>query len=194
MPKRARCDNSCYKNGRIRQKVSRLSDADGTVRCRRSLHGPRHGPTGMWLSSVIKSAPPMGAPTTRAPDDLEPLLARGARTSVRRFCANSACTRHSHDKSYTLRHSVMITECRKLSALCMPSPVQEEFKQNLITSCGTAGDRGAAVTAHVRRARGGGVRGAGLDEYDGLARPSAAEGRGRARYVPDRGVFFRSCH
>ena len=37
------------------------------------------------------------------------------------------------------------------------------------------------------------VRGAGLDEYDGLARLSAAEGRGRARNVPDTCVFFRSC-
>ena len=91
------------------------------------------------------------------------------------------------------RHSVTCAECRKLSAICMPSPVQEEFKQNSITSCGTAGDRGAAVAAHVRRARGRGVRGAGLDEYDGLARLSAADGRGSARYVPGRGVFFVLC-
>ena len=35
--------------------------------------------------------------------------------------------------------------------------------------------------------------GAGLDEDDGLARPSAAEGRGRARNVPDTCVFFVSC-
>ena len=57
------------------------------------------------------------------------------------------------------------------------------------TSLTAAVDGGAAVAAHVRCARGRGVRGAWLDEYDGLARPSAAEGRGRARYVPDTVVF-----
>ena len=61
--------------------------------------------------------------------------------------------------------------------------------QNSITSLTAAADRGAAVAAHVRRARGRGVRGAGLDEYDGLARLSAAEGHGRARYVLGR-VFL----
>ena len=58
------------------------------------------------------------------------------------------------------------------------------------TSLTAAVDGGTAVAAHVRRARGRDVRGAGLDEYDGLARPSAAEGRGRAHYIPDTCVLF----
>ena len=58
------------------------------------------------------------------------------------------------------------------------------FMNKFTTSLTAAVDGGTAVAAHVRRARGRGVRGAGLDEYDGLARPSAAGGRGRARNVP----------
>ena len=52
-----------------------------------------------------------------------------------------------------------------------------------------ARDGDTAVGPHDGYERGLGVLGAGLDEYGGLARPSASEGRGRARYVQDRGVF-----
>ena len=55
-----------------------------------------------------------------------------------------------------------------------------------------ARDGDTAVGPHDGYERGLGVLGAGLDEYDGLARLSAAEGRGRARNVPDTCVFFVS--
>ena len=58
-----------------------------------------------------------------------------------------------------------------------------------IAALTAAGDGDAAVELYDRCGRGICVRGAGLDEHDGLARPSAAEGRGRARNVPER-VFF----
>ena len=64
--------------------------------------------------------------------------------------------------------------------------------QNSNTSCGSAHGGGTAVGPHVGRGRGGRVQGAGLDELDGLARLGAAVGRGRARNVPERYVFFRS--
>ena len=73
----ARCSRGCAKHGRIRKKAA---DADGTVRCRRSLHGPRHRPSGTWLSSGIMPASPVAVPTTRAPEHLEPQLALGTRT------------------------------------------------------------------------------------------------------------------
>ena len=82
--------------------------------------------------------------------------------------------------------------CRKLSDSSCPSPVQEELTHNSITSLTGAEDGGAAVGLHDGRGRGLGARGAGLDEHDGLARLSAAEGRGRARNVPERVLFFRS--
>ena len=44
----------------------------GTVRCLRSLHGPRHRPIGTELSSAIMPAPSVAAPPTRAPDHLAP--------------------------------------------------------------------------------------------------------------------------
>ena len=119
-------------------------------------------------------APPVAAPATRAPEDLDLLLARGTRTSVRRFRRFISSSGNSHDETDKYRHSVMITECRYLSVTSWLLLQQEMKRRNYITSCGTTADRGAAVAAHVRRARGGGVRGAGLDEYDGLARPSAA--------------------
>ena len=50
-----------------------------------------------------------------------------------------------------------------------------------------------AVAPHVRRGHGHGVWGAGLDEYDGLARLGAAEDRGSARNVPEPMLFFVSC-
>ena len=44
----------------------------GTVRCLRSLHGPRHRPNGTGLSSAIMPAPSVATPSTRAPDHLAP--------------------------------------------------------------------------------------------------------------------------
>ena len=71
----------------------------------------------------------------------------------------------------------------------MMNPMQENIAQNSITSLTAAEDGGAAVGLHDGRGRGLGARGAGLDEHDGLARLSAAEGRGRARNARER-VFF----
>ena len=79
--------------------------------------------------------------------------------------------------------------CRKLSDLSCLSPVQENTAHKCTTLLTGAEDGGAAVGLHDGRGRGLGARGAGLDEHDGLARLSAAEGRGRARNVPER-VFF----
>ena len=72
-------------------RVSVVADAVGTVRCRRSLHEPRHDPSGTGLSSAIVPAPPVAAPTTRAPHHLDPLLALGTRTSVRELFAFISC-------------------------------------------------------------------------------------------------------
>ena len=134
-------------------------------------------------------APPVTAPTTSALAHLAPWLTRGARARAVRCGANSSCSGHSNDEANGLRHSGMCPECRKLSGLCMPSPVQEEFKQKCKASLTHTRDGGAAVAQHDGHERALGVRGAGLDEYDGLARLRAAGGRGRARNVPDTRVF-----
>ena len=64
----ARCSNSSDKNGRIGKKAADADARDGTVRCRRSLHGPRHRPSGTWLSSGIMPASPVAAPTNHPRD------------------------------------------------------------------------------------------------------------------------------
>ena len=110
-----------------------------------------------------------------------------------RFYGNSSCSGHSNDKANTLRHSEICPECRKLSGSCMPNPVQEEFKPSKSKASLThTRDGGAAVAQHDGNERALGVRGAGLDEYDGPARLRAAGGHGRARNVPDTCFFFRS--
>ena len=169
------------------------SDAVGTVRWWRSLYGPCHALSGIGLSPGMMPAPPVTAPTTSALAHLAPWLTRGARARALSFVANSSCSGHSNDKANSLRHSGMCPECRKLSGLCMPSPVQEEFKPQCKASLTHTRDGGAAVAQHDGHGRALGVRGAGLDEYDGPARLRAAGGHGRARNVPDTCVFFRSC-
>ena len=166
--------------------------APTTVRCRRSLHGPRHRPSGTWLSSGIMPASPAAAPCTRAPDHLHPLLVRCRLRHANHFCAVFSCTGQCQDESNSLRHRGTCAACRKLSDSSCLSPVQENTTQNSTTSLTAAEDGGAAVGLHDGRGRGLGARGAGLDEHDGLARLSAAEGRGRARNVPDTCVFFVS--
>ena len=76
----ARCSNSSDKNGRIGKKAA---DADAATApydagaLSTGFHGPRHRPSGTWLSSGIMPASPVAAPTTRAPEHLEPQVALG---------------------------------------------------------------------------------------------------------------------
>ena len=139
-------------------------------------------------------APPVTAPTTSALAHLAPWLTRGARARAVRCGANSSCSGHSNDKANGLRHSGMCPECRKLSGLCMPSPVQEEFKQKCKASLTHTRDGGAAVAQHDGHGRALGGRGAGLDEYDGPARLRAAGGHGWARKCIGHACFFVSWH
>ena len=111
-------------------------------------------------------------------------------TTRKHFCGVFSCTGHCHDESDSLPHTGTCAVCGKLSDLSCLSPVQENTPQKCTTLLTGAEDGGAAVGLHDGRGRGLGARGAGLDEHDGLARLSAAEGRGRARNVPER-VFFR---
>ena len=89
--------------------------------------------------------------------------------------------------------AVSCAVCRKLSDSSCLSPVQENIAQNSTTSLTAAEDGDTAVELYDRCGRGICVRGAGLDEYDGPARLSAAEARGRAHNVPDTCGFFVSC-
>ena len=110
----ARCNNSFPKYGRIRKKAA---DAVGTVRCRRSLHGPRHGPTGTGLSSGIMPAPPVAAPATRAPDHLAAQLALGTRSASEGLQSYLLLHRpQSHDAAASL-HSWVCVECTEEAAL-----------------------------------------------------------------------------
>ena len=137
-------------------------------------------------------ASPAAAPSTRAPDHLHTLLVRCRLRRAHHFFANYSCSGHCHVKTGSLPHTRTCAVCGKLSDSSWPSPVQEELTHNSITSLTGAEDGGAAVGLHDGRGRDLGARGAGLDEHDGLARLSAAEGRGRARNVPERVLFFRS--
>ena len=172
------------KEGQKRQFAHTPDASACVVRCRRCLHGPRHRPSGTWLSSGIMPAPPAAAPSTRAPDHLHPLLVRcrlrRANTCARVF----SCTGHCHDESDSLPHTGTCAVCGKLSDLSCLSPVQENTPQKCTTLLTGAEDGGAAVGLHDGRGRGLGARGAGLDEHDGLARLSAAEGRGGPREGP----------
>ena len=72
---KARCTPTCYKLARKRQKLSRILAFVGTVRYRRSLHGPQYRPSGTGLSSGIMSASLMAASAARAPGHLHPRVA-----------------------------------------------------------------------------------------------------------------------
>ena len=76
--------------------ATKAADAVGTIRCRRSLHGPRHRASGTGLSPVIMPAPPVAALATRAPDHLAAQLAFGTRTRVKDSRAISSSTGHSY--------------------------------------------------------------------------------------------------
>ena len=111
------------------------ADAVGTVRCRRSLHGPRHRPSGTWLSSGIMPALPVAAPTTRAPDHLDPLLARGARTSAQ---DNFKPAYHKDSMGVTLTsyaHSVASTKCAYGVEIMMVRSLRYQNLHKSITLC-----------------------------------------------------------
>ena len=126
--RRAASISARYKEGQKRQFAHTPDASACVVRCRRCLHGPRHRPSGTWLSSGIMPAPPAAAPSTRAPDHLHPLLVRcrlrRANTCARVF----SCTGHCHDESDSLRHTGTCAVCRKLSDLSCLSPVQENTR------------------------------------------------------------------
>jgi hypothetical protein len=135
------------------------------------------------------AAPLVATPSTRALDDLAPQhCAVCARARVR-FCLNSSCSGLSHDTTDSLPHTGTCPVCGKLSDSSCLLPVQEEFAQKCMTACVSAQDGGTAVGPHDGRGRGGGVRGAELDEYDGLARLSAAVPTARVAGARD-GILF----
>ena len=69
------------------------------------------------------------------------------------------------------------------------SSVRAVERENSTTSLTAAEDGDTAVELYDRCGRGICGRGAGLDEYDGLARLGAAGARARARNVPDSILF-----
>ena len=100
---------------------------------------------------------PVAAPTTRAPHHLDPLLARGARTSAQ---DNFKPAYHNDSMGVALTsyaHSVTPTECAYGVETMVVRSLRYQHLQNSITSLTAAADRGAAVAAHVRRGRGYGV-------------------------------------
>ena len=95
---KARCIHSCYKNGRERQIRLPLFPIVGTVRCRRSLRGPRRRPNGTGLSSAITIAPLVAVPSTRAPEHLAPEHCAVCAKSAIHSCAHCSCTGHTQEK------------------------------------------------------------------------------------------------
>ena len=137
-------------------------------------------------------APPVTAPTTSA---LAPWLTRGARARAQNFDEpgdHSSCRGNEFTQS---AHSPPYGECAGQVFSCKRSDLASPGSTKVITSLMHARDGGAAVAEHDGHGRGLGVRGAGLDEYDGPARLRAAGGHGRARNVqPYRTrVFFSDC-
>ena len=94
----ARCIHSCYKDGRERQIRLPLFPIVGTVRCRRSLRGPRRRPNGTGLSSAITIAPLVAVPSTRAPEHLAPEHCAVCAKSAIHSCAHCSCTGHTQEK------------------------------------------------------------------------------------------------
>ena len=182
---RARCSNSCPQTHAYPKKAA---DAVGTVRCRRSLHGPRHRPSGTWLSSGIMPASPVAAPTTRAPDHLDPLLARGTRTSVRQFCEpgdHSSCSGNGMTcAAHTPPYRVCAARVKPLTSEELASP---GFAQS-ISSLTAAGDRGAAQSLHMS-----GARAAEASEALGLTSVMAWLGRVPRWAAGGRGMCWDVC-
>ena len=135
------------KTDRIRKSFSRFLRADGTVRHRRSLHGPCRCPSGTGLSPPITATYSVGLPPARALLPPPPSNVRdGAHERV--HCGNiSSCTGHSHDTTDSLPHSRVCVECGKLSGSSCLSPVQEEFKLQVMTLCASVPTSANAKTA-----------------------------------------------
>ena len=72
----------------------------GTVRCWRSLHGPRHRPSGTGLSSAIMAAPLVATPSTRAPGHLAPQHARAMQRRTLDCGSDCAPMGHRHSASH----------------------------------------------------------------------------------------------
>ena len=99
-PRRACCNSSCDKTRPKAKRRLAHFPIVGTVRCLRSLHGPRHRPSGTGLSSAIMAAPLGAAPSTRAPGHLAPQHARAMRRRTLDCGSDCAPMGHRHSASH----------------------------------------------------------------------------------------------
>ena len=97
---KARCIHSCYKDARKRQIRLPLFPIVGTVRCQRSLRGPRRRPNGTGLSSAITTAPLVAVPSTRAPEHLAPEHCAVCAKSAMDCGCDCAPVGHRHSASH----------------------------------------------------------------------------------------------
>ena len=89
----------------------------GTVRCWRSLHGPRHRPSGTGLSSAIMAAPLVAAPSTCAPGHLAAQHARAMRRRTLDCGSDCAPMGHRHSASHRGRtHGYVVSAASEFQA------------------------------------------------------------------------------
>ena len=90
----------------------------GTVRCWRSLHGPRHRPSGTGLSSAIMAAPLVAAPSTCAPGHLAAQHARAMRRRTLDCGSDCAPMGHRHSASHRGRTHGYVVSAEPLDMAC----------------------------------------------------------------------------
>ena len=87
------------------------------VRCWRSLHGPRHRPSGTGLSSAIMAAPLVAAPSTCAPGHLAAQHARAMRRRTLDCGSDCAPMGHRHSASHRGRtHGYVVSAASEFQA------------------------------------------------------------------------------
>ena len=150
----------------------------GTIRCRRSLHGPCHGQSGSGLSPGIMPASPTSAYAPISPGHLHPRVALETLSCALHFFAISSCSGHSHDKSHSLPHSWTCQECGKLLGSCMASPIQENTQKEVTASLTCSAEVTAVAMLVTAVGRTGGGHCCGRRSYDPWARDSAAGAAG----------------
>ena len=165
----------------------------GTVRCWRSLHGPRHRPSGTGLSSAIMAAPLVAAPSTRAPGHLAPQHCAVCAKSVQDFREprdHSSCS--GHDVTHSA-HSPPCAECAEQVFSCNRSDLASPGIPQVMTSCASlsmVARQPPVVMQDAPVGRGGDEPDGGRDRHDGPATPCAGLLTGRALRAREHRLSF----
>ena len=166
----------------------------GTVRCWRSLHGPRHRPSGTGLSSAIMAAPLVAAPSTCAPGHLAAQHARAMRRRTLDCGSDCAPMGHRHSASHRGRtHGYVVSAASEFQA----APTARAYTGRpevhgpmRLASLTMVARQPPVVMQDAPVGRGGDEPDGGRDRHDGPATPCAGLLTGRALRAREHRLSF----